>query len=126
MTARILYIEDEAELREDMALELREAGHEVIEAQDGLQGLAAALAGPLDLVLCDVQLPKLGGIDLLRQLQAGDATRDVPFIILTAYGDGVLRRQAEELGVREFLVKPVDFDELLERVAKVLRDRAGG
>ncbi len=117
-TFRILYVEDNAELREDLAGELREEGYDVIEAGDGREGLDAILAGGVDLVLCDVQLPSLDGIALLREL--GRHPVPLPHVVmLTAFGDRATQELAQASGAAQILVKPVDFGEVMALAAAV-------
>lgn len=119
--ARIVCIEDEPDLREDLVMELCEAGYEVSGFADGASGLAAVQALSPDLVICDIQLPRCSGLDLLRQLtSSSDASRRPTFILLSAYSDAQTRQQAAELGVTRFLVKPVDYAALLELVGQLL------
>ena len=115
---RILYIEDNAELREDLAGELREEGYDVLEASDGRQGLDLIVAGGIDLVLCDVQLPSLDGIALLREL--GRRLDSWPCVVmLTAFSDRATQDLAMAAGAAAVMVKPIDFGEVLELAAKV-------
>lgn len=118
--SRILLVEDEPELREDLAIELREMDYVVDEAGDGLAALTLALTQRFDLVLCDVRLPRLGGMELLAELRrGGSANSGVPFVFTTAYADDALRRQADSLGGTHYLVKPIDFDRLFALIAEL-------
>jgi len=117
-SSRILLVEDEPELREDLAAELRELGYQVDESGDGSSALARLISQPFDLVVCDVRLPGLGGMELLAELRHGEhLNRDVPFVFTTAYAEETLRRQAAALGRAHYLVKPVDFDRLFSLIA---------
>lgn len=119
MTARLLCIEDEPSLREDIALELGDAGYAVDVAADGATGLAALQGGVYDLVLCDVQVPLRSGLELLEAAAALPGGRP-PFIMLTAFSDPALHARCAALGAAGLLVKPVDYDELLAVVAAQL------
>ena len=128
----ILCVEDEADLLDDLACELREAGYAVLEAGDGATALAlieASLTGspsspsPIDLVLCDVQLPGLNGLDVLRALRQQPHEALPPFVLATAYGDAAMRAEAEALGVSALLVKPIDYDDLLALIPELLHFR---
>jgi DNA-binding response OmpR family regulator len=126
--ARIVCIEDEPDLREDLVLELSEAGYDALGFADGISGLAAVRELKPALVICDIQLPRYSGLDLLRKLTASEARNGGPaFILLSAYSDPATRQQAAELGVTRFLVKPVDYADLLVLVEGVLKgkDKAG-
>lgn len=121
--ARILCIEDEPYLREDLVDELRDHGYHVLEASDGLTGLATILENQLDLVLCDVQLPGLGGSDVLQRVREHAAGQShVPFIFLTAYGERTCEQLREKAGVTHCLVKPVDYGALLALIERILVD----
>lgn len=126
----ILCVEDEADLLDDLACELREAGYAVLEAGDGATALAliegsltgsASSGAAIDLVLCDVQLPGLSGIDVLRSLRAQPDKPHPPFVLATAYGDAAMRAEADALGVSALLVKPIDYDDLLALIPKLLQ-----
>lgn len=118
---RILCVEDTPELREDLAIELRDAGYEVIEATDGSEALSAFGSVRPDLVLCDIQLPKVDGMALLAAIRATDGPgRDTPVIVMSAYSDADLRDRANWLGIKGFLVKPIDYDRLLALIQNTL------
>lgn len=117
MTSHILCIEDEPGLREDVALELADAGYAVTCAADGAAGLRALQAQDFALVLCDVQVPELGGLELLAaaaDLPHGRARP--PFFMLTAYSDPVVRERCVALGGTQLLVKPIDYGQLLKLI----------
>jgi diguanylate cyclase len=119
--ARIVCIEDEPDLREDLVLELSEAGYDALGFADGTSGLTAVRELKPALVICDIQLPRCSGLDLLRQLTETETRDGGPsFILLSAYSDAATRQQAAELGVSQFLVKPVDYADLLVLVEAML------
>jgi len=121
---RILCIEDEPELLEDLGSELREAGYEVAEASSGMEGLAAIFDGAVDLAICDIRLPGIDGLDVLSEVKKRNEGRpSPPFVMLSAFCDQDLKERARLMGASEFLVKPVDYDELLSVVDKVLRQK---
>ncbi|MFC3175513.1 response regulator [Novosphingobium bradum] len=120
MSARILCIEDEPGLGEDITLELEDAGYAVDLATDGAQGLAALGARAYDLVLCDVQVPVRSGLDVLAEAADNPAYGAPPFIMLTAYSDPALHVRCARAGARHLLVKPVDYDGLLALIAREL------
>jgi DNA-binding response OmpR family regulator len=120
MTLRILCIEDEPELLDDLLGELDDAGYLPTGASDGFDGLEKALSGRFDLVLSDVQLPGIMGLEILRRARP---VTDAPFIMLTAFGDRPLREQCIELGAQATLLKPVDYDELLGLIESIAQGR---
>lgn len=115
---RILCVEDTPELREDLVQELQDANYEVIEAENGLDALALLERHTPDLVLCDIQLPDMDGISVLAALRAS-ASPDVPVIIISAFSDAALRNRAAEFAVEGFMVKPVDYGNLLTFISTI-------
>ena len=112
--ARILVIDDDAAARDSVSRMLRTAGHTVQEARSGEEGIAAARAGGFDVILSDLQMPGLSGLDVLQQLR--DANVDSVFIIMTGFGTVESAVEAMRLGAVDFLQKPFFREELLLRV----------
>ena len=117
--AKILIVEDEpnmvAGLRDNFEFE----GYEVITAPDGLSGLNRALHESPDLIVLDVMMPRMSGLDVCKQLKAKRST--VPIIMLTARGQEVDKVVGLELGADDYVTKPFSIRELLARVNAVLR-----
>lgn len=105
MGKRILIIEDETNIRAMYADILRESGYEVLEEAEGKQGLENVMSGEWDLLLLDIMLPKLDGIELLKRMQLDPRTKEKPVIVLTNLDDNRIRDTCLGLGVKEFLVK---------------------
>ncbi len=109
----ILIVEDEAELLQDLSDMLSYEGHVVTTAGDAETALAIIAESRPDLVLCDIRLPGMSGLDLLRALQDRAMTAAPPrFIFLTAYGDQDMRAACDALGALDCLQKPVDYARL--------------
>src|SRR6516162_2716142 len=119
--ARILVVEDEKDLQEVLAYNLRQAGHSVIVVGSGRDGLAAVPEHRPDLVLLDLMLPDVSGIEICRKLKSEPGTKEVPIVMVTAKGDEVDRVVGFELGADDYVVKPYSLRELLLRVDAVLR-----
>ena len=120
--AKILCIEDEKELRLDIAEELRDAGYEVEEVADGQAGLTAILAQRPDLVLCDITMPGLSGYELLAEVRARHKQMaDMPVIFLSALSGREQVLMGLEHGADDYLTKPVDFQLLLAKVRACIR-----
>ena len=117
-TCRILVVEDEADLRRYVAEYLAMQGFQVDQAEDGRAMRERLATGSFDLVLLDLRLPGEDGLALLRELRRAG---DLPVIMVTAMGDPVDRVVGLELGADDYLVKPVEFRELLARIRTVLR-----
>lgn len=121
--SRILVIEDERDLQQILAYNLRKDGHEVSQGLDGAEGLRAAKAQLPDLVLLDLMLPDGRGIAFLREMRArGDVT---PVIILTALDQISDRIAGLNAGADDYLVKPFDLSELSARLNAVARRYSG-
>jgi DNA-binding response OmpR family regulator len=123
MQQRILIIEDEAEIAGYLRRGLAFEGFGVEVAGDGASGLAAARERPPDLVVLDLMLPGIDGLEVARRLRAAS---QVPIIILTARDAVPDRVKGLESGADDYLVKPFHFDELLARVRVQLRRQQGG
>jgi len=119
---RVLLIEDDVRLAEHTAEYLRDHDAEVEIVHDGEQGLTRAQAGGHDIVLLDLMLPKMDGLQLCKQLRLGS---NVPVIMLTARGDEVDRVVGLELGADDYMPKPFSPRELLARIRAVLRRNSG-
>jgi len=116
---RILIVEDEAEIVRFLTLELEHEGYQVESRSDGASGLERALSGSFDLVLMDVMLPQLNGLEALRRLRKSSA---VPVILVTAR-DAVMEKVGGlDLGANDYITKPFHIEELLARIRMVLRN----
>ena len=118
MARKILLIEDEEKIARFTELELVHEGYEVTKAFNGREGLELAEKGGFDLVLLDVMLPELNGLEVLRRLRRSS---QVPVIMLTARGDASDMVRGLDLGADDYLPKPFNPRELLSRIRAVLR-----
>ncbi len=117
--SRILIVEDEPNMVSGLRDNFEFEGYEVITAEDGVSGLDRALRESPDLVLLDVMMPRMSGLDVCRQLKAKRPS--VPVIMLTARGQEVDKVVGLELGADDYVTKPFSIRELLARVKAVLR-----
>lgn len=118
--AKILIVEDNEMNRDMLGRRLERNGYEVIIAVDGEEALEVVARDAPDLILMDLRLPKLDGWEATRRLKAGEATRDIPVIVLSAHALEHERRKALETGCDDFDVKPIDFARLLGKIRKQL------
>ena len=116
----ILIIEDEAKIARFVQLELEHEGYGVHIEHDGRAGLEKALSGSYDLVILDVMLPSLNGMEVLRRLRK---VSEVPVIMLTAKGDIMDRVMGLDSGADDYVVKPFAIEELLARIRRSLKGR---
>ena len=123
MAERILLVEDEEKLARMVELELQYEGYEVEKAFDGRAGLDRALSGEFDLVLLDIMLPALSGMEVLRRLRRESA---MPVIMLTARDTVVDKVSGLDMGADDYITKPFAIEELLARIRAALRKRGSG
>ncbi|MET0026644.1 MAG: response regulator transcription factor [Candidatus Thiodiazotropha sp.] len=120
---RVLLVEDETDIREPLAARLREQGYTVDSAEDGQAGLFLGREYGIDVGIIDIGLPKLSGIELIRELRKLD--KHFPILILTARGNWQDKVEGLEAGADDYLVKPFHVEELLARLNALLRRSAG-
>lgn len=118
--ASIIAVDDSASLREMVRFTLTEAGHSVLDAEDGLAAVELAKNNLVDLVIADVHMPNLDGISLVKELRALSGYKYVPILMLTTDSDSGLKQQAASAGATGWLVKPFSPDRLLMTVNRVL------
>jgi CheY-like chemotaxis protein len=125
--ARILLIDDDASVRDSLAAALRHLGHEVTAAADGAEAVRAFEDQPAELVLTDIVMPEMDGLDVIRRLRrAAPATRIIAMSGATAHAPALYLRMAVQFGADATLAKPIGLDELRRTVDDVLRRRATG
>ena len=120
MADRILLVEDEEKLARVVELELRYEGYDVEKAFDGREGLEKALSGRFDLVLLDIMLPSMSGMEVLRRLRRES---QVPVIMVTARDAVVDKVSGLDSGADDYITKPFEIEELLARIRAALRKR---
>lgn len=123
MAGKILIIEDEEKIARFVELELKHEGYETEKAADGRTGLSMAESGGFDLVLLDIMLPELNGIEVLRRLRK---TSEVPVILLTARDTVMDKVSGLDSGADDYITKPFAIEELLARIRVALKKRTAG
>ena len=116
----ILYIEDDEMNRKIVRQLLKPTAYRLIEAHDGEAGVAAALAERPDLILMDIQLPKISGIEATRQLRAQPATAATPVIAITSFALSGDDQKAKDAGATAYLAKPYSPRDLLSLIRKLV------
>src|SRR5690606_28873651 len=117
MTAKILCVEDETDLRSDICEELVAAGYAVDEAGNGQEAMTLLRANRYDLVLCDITMPRMSGLDLLRQVRREPGLAVLPFAFLAALAGRQDIIAGKQAGVDDYLTTPIDFDLMLITIA---------
>ena len=115
----VLYVEDNEFNRKIVRQLLLATSYRLLEATDGEQGVAAALEAPPDLILMDIQLPRLSGIEATQQLRQDPRTEGIPIIVVTSFALSGDDRKALEAGASAYLAKPYSPRELLELIRKL-------
>jgi len=121
MPSRVLIVEDEPDIRELVVHHLKREGYQVSAASSGEEALRQVQAAPPDLVILDLMMPAMDGLEVCRRLRQDPATVSLPIVMLTAKGDEVDRVLGLEIGADDYIVKPFSPKELLARVRAVLR-----
>jgi two-component system alkaline phosphatase synthesis response regulator PhoP len=120
MTQRILVVDDESHILHVLSLKLGKAGYEVLTAVDGEEGLHMARETKPDLVITDIQMPYMTGLELSRELAQDEITAAIPVLILTARGYALSTEDLETSNIREVLSKPFSPRSLIELVSSTL------
>jgi CheY-like chemotaxis protein len=119
--SRILLVEDNAMNRDMLSRRLARRGYDVLTADDGARGVAAATAEKPDLILMDMSLPVIDGWEATRRLKAAIDTRAIPVIALTAHAMSADLEKAMDAGCDDYDTKPVELPRLLEKIERLLR-----
>lgn len=118
--AQILTVDDSASIRQMLAFTLTSAGHEVVQAADGEEGLRQARAGRFRLVITDLHMPRMNGIALIRELRKTPEYKFTPILMLTTEAAAAMKTEGKEAGATGWLVKPFNPEQLVATVARVL------
>jgi len=121
MTARVLVVDDDPQIRDVLRIALGQAGHEVLESADGLAALDAVRREGPDLIVLDIGLPEMDGLDVCREVRK---THRTPILFLTARSDEIDKVLGLEMGADDYVSKPFSPRELVARVKAILK-RAG-
>jgi DNA-binding response OmpR family regulator len=125
MTRKILVVDDNLDTRELTHLHLTTEGFVVVVASDGREGLYMAVAEQPDLIITDLSLPELSGIELVKQLRAQPELDNVPILVLTAFGNEEMD-EAIRAGAHRAMNKPVHLDSLMAEVRELIADSERG
>lgn len=118
---RILVVEDEPDLRQVVEFNLASSGYEVFTASSGAEALRLVRERKPELILLDIMLPDISGLDVCRQIKASAETKGILVVLLTARGEEIDRVVGFEIGADDYVVKPFSVRELMLRIAAILR-----
>ncbi len=116
----VLTVDDALTMRKLIAFTLRGSGFNVVEAADGLEGLQVLAANAVDLIITDVNMPRMDGIEFTRQARAKLGSNHIPILILTTESEAEKKNQARTAGASGWILKPFQQQQLLAVVGKVL------
>jgi two-component system chemotaxis response regulator CheY len=119
MARHVMTVDDSKTMRDMVSYTLRSAGFQVSEAEDGQKALQMLRATRVDLVITDLNMPKMDGVGLIRALRADPQHRAVPILMLTTEGDPAKKAEGRSAGATGWLVKPFNPDKLVELVHRV-------
>lgn len=119
MVKKILIVDDERDFVELMKMRLESAGFTVVCAHNGAEALNKTLKEKPDLIVLDIAMPEVDGYTFVKRLRERENLRDIPVIIVTAYGDKMKDLFAQE-GIIDYLMKPFETKTLLERIGNIL------
>jgi two-component system, chemotaxis family, chemotaxis protein CheY len=121
MAKRVLAVDDSLTIRQLIKMTLTRAGYEVIEAEDGAKGLQKASAEVFDLVLSDINMPVMTGLEMLRGLRKLEQYKFTPIVLVTTESQPEKKQEGKAAGATGWIVKPFEPEQLLAVVTKVLR-----
>ena len=116
----ILAVDDSASMRQMVRFTLEGAGYKVVQAADGIEALELARKSPADLVLTDVNMPRMDGLQLVRELRALDSYKFTPMLVLTTESGQETKQRGKQAGATGWIVKPFNPEQLLATIARVL------
>lgn len=120
MSRRILVVDDSPSIRRMIALTLRGAGYDVVEAEDGQSALDRTAADAFDAVLTDQNMPRLDGLGFIREFRKRSDAQRIPIVFLSTENEGALKESARAAGATGWMTKPFDQAKLLSVMSRVL------
>lgn len=120
MGKRVLVVDDSATVRQQVALALGQVGFEVVEAVDGLDGLQRISTTPqLSAVICDVNMPRMNGLEMIEKVRADARCAQLPILMLTTEGQPAMMERAKKAGAKGWIIKPFKADLLIAALRKL-------
>ncbi len=119
MAGKVLVVDDSEAIRRSVSFILEQEGYSVVLASDGNEGVAQLSEGPFDLILTDVNMPNMDGIELIRQVRADEQHAFTPIVVLTTESQDKKMQEGKDAGATGWIVKPFDAEKLLGVVKKL-------
>ena len=120
MAKRILLVDDSTSVRQVVGIALRRAGYETVEASNGKEALALLDAGKLNLIISDVNMPVMNGIEFVKAVKQHPTSKFTPVVMLTTEGQAEKKEQGRAAGAKAWIVKPFSPEQLLDVVSKLI------
>jgi two-component system chemotaxis response regulator CheY len=120
MPKNVLVVDDAMTIRNLAKFALTKGGYNIIEAEDGVKGLEMVGKNQIDLVITDLNMPNMNGLEMAKSIKGNDATKAIPIFMLTTEASQELAMQGKEIGVMAWIVKPFVPEKLLAAVQKVI------
>lgn len=120
MPKTVLIVEDARSTRQVTRFSVEQGGYAVIEATNGAEGIEALAKNAVDLILTDLNMPHLNGLEMSKRIKSDERFKHLPILLLTPLFNQALALKAHEVGILAWIVKPFEGDKLLEAVRKVL------
>lgn len=119
-TKQILVVDDDALMHRLFQHHLERAGYQMVSAHTGREALDICARQPPQLIVMDIMMPDMDGLEALRELKKGDATKAIPVIVITANGHHIARKESESCGAAVFLTKPFSPMQLLTEIKRIV------
>lgn len=120
MGAKILIVDDSVSIRQSVRFILEESGYTVFEAGDGVEGLKKISEQKMDLVITDINMPNMDGLEMVRKIRGTDGIKFVPILVLTTESQGTVIDDGKKAGATGWIVKPFNDEKLIDTIKKVL------
>ena len=125
MKKTVLIVDDSCVVRQQVTIALKAAGFAILQAVDGMDGLAALENNQgIDMVICDINMPNMNGLDMLDQVKGHPKHKALPVVMLTTEGQASMVKRAKEAGAVGWIVKPFKSPQLVQVVARVTKTEA--
>ncbi len=121
---KALVADDVPMIRKLVEFHLKQVGFDISNAADGAEALMLAETNKYDLILLDIMMPEMDGLEVLRRIRSGNINKATPIIIMTAYGDSANVKKAVEFGANDFIVKPVEQVSFRKKVVNAVSSRS--